>query len=605
MRIRRHILSVLLLMFIVLPVALAFGQDREQQYREELETDPENPSLLYNLACVVSIDGRVDEAMSLLRRSILAGFSSYEHLLVNDPDLTNLRTDQSFESKIRGYIDERRMRLREQLTTEPYRVKDIHFELATIAAEAGDTAQVVSELRNAFSTGFKDFFKLWNSSSFGPYWSHDQFRNLGDSAYAALYGWHGTTEQKVFGLMTVWAEARANFAFFDQVPRLDWDAECRAAIPRVIAASDEIEYYWILQELAAKLRDGHTGVSLPNAIQQSFDNLPLEVELVDGAMLARHIGKTKAFIQAGPKPGMEIVEINGAPANDYFTQQVLDRHCYGRPVATAAIGAMQLFQGPAEDSVSLTWLDLSGAKESGVFARGMIQADSTKFIFSTWNTRPLARFQQLDNGILYCELKSFNHREIVQEFEAVFDTLDLTAINGVILDVRRNTGGNSNFGWEIISHFIDSSIQTARWRSRKYIPTFRAWGREETWHDGGLMSEIQPAESNVFTGPLVVLIGPRTFSAAEDFVVPLDYADRAILVGDSTGGSTGQPLQVLLPGGGAFRVCTKRDTYPDGTEFVGIGIAPDIRVLSTRGDIIAGRDRQLEKAVGIIATRNE
>jgi hypothetical protein len=34
----------------------------------------------------------------------------------------------------------------------------------------------------------------------------------------------------------------------------------------------------------------------------------------------------------------------------------------------------------------------------------------------------------------------------------------------------------------------------------------------------------------------------------------------------------------VLPGGGGARVCSKRDTYPDGGEFAGIGIQPDVVV---------------------------
>ncbi len=112
---------------------------------------------------------------------------------------------------------------------------------------------------------------------------------------------------------------------------------------------------------------------------------------------------------------------------------------------------------------------------------------------------------------------------------------------------------------------------------------------------------MQPSDGPRFLGPLVVLTGPYTFSAAEDFVVPLDYADRAVFVGDTTGGSTGQPLMMLLPGGGSFRVCTKRDRYPDGREFCGFGIAPDTVVLPTVEDVREDRDPVMEAAVAAIA----
>jgi carboxyl-terminal processing protease len=95
----------------------------------------------------------------------------------------------------------------------------------------------------------------------------------------------------------------------------------------------------------------------------------------------------------------------------------------------------------------------------------------------------------------------------------------------------------------------------------------------------------------------VLLVGPRTFSAGEDFTVAFDAMRRGKIVGEPTGGSTGQPLFFTLPGGGSARVCTKRDSYPDGREFVGRGIQPHIVVHPTVSDFRAGRDTVLEAAL--------
>ncbi len=72
---------------------------------------------------------------------------------------------------------------------------------------------------------------------------------------------------------------------------------------------------------------------------------------------------------------------------------------------------------------------------------------------------------------------------------------------------------------------------------------------------------------------------------------------RGLIVGEATGGSTGQPLVFKLPGGGSARICVKRDTYPDGHAFVGKGIPPGIEVKITVADIRAGKDPVFERAV--------
>lgn len=93
-----------------------------------------------------------------------------------------------------------------------------------------------------------------------------------------------------------------------------------------------------------------------------------------------------------------------------------------------------------------------------------------------------------------------------------------------------------------------------------------------------------------FNGPVAVLIGPRTISAAEDFAVSFAAVKRGILVGSATAGSSGQPLRFDLPGGGTARVCSAQESFPDGRKFIGTGIAPQIEVELTVADIRAGRD---------------
>jgi carboxyl-terminal processing protease len=82
--------------------------------------------------------------------------------------------------------------------------------------------------------------------------------------------------------------------------------------------------------------------------------------------------------------------------------------------------------------------------------------------------------------------------------------------------------------------------------------------------------------------------------------VPLQYSQRAVLVGEKTAGSTGNPISVPLPGGGTFMVVSKRELFPDGREFVGIGISPDVPVHLTQQDLLQGTDPVLNKGIDVI-----
>jgi C-terminal processing protease CtpA/Prc len=69
------------------------------------------------------------------------------------------------------------------------------------------------------------------------------------------------------------------------------------------------------------------------------------------------------------------------------------------------------------------------------------------------------------------------------------------------------------------------------------------------------------------------------------------------LIGEPSNGSTGQPVLFDLPGGGWGRVCAKRDTYPDGRDFVGIGVQPDVLVEPSLQDVLSDNDVILQRAL--------
>ena len=122
--------------------------------------------------------------------------------------------------------------------------------------------------------------------------------------------------------------------------------------------------------------------------------------------------------------------------------------------------------------------------------------------------------------------------------------------------------------------------------------------QRRSWHEASI---IQPIGSkDIYSKPVVVLTDAGTFSAAEDFCVAFRNMKRGKLIGTTTGGSTGNPLEISLPGDVHAMICTKKDRYPDGTIFVGVGIIPDIEVKETVDSFLQEKDLVLEKAVQLL-----
>ena len=65
--------------------------------KRSLAIDPEDPQLLYNVACVYSIEGMKDEALKCLERAIDKGYGHREWI-EHDSDLNSLRSDARFKA---------------------------------------------------------------------------------------------------------------------------------------------------------------------------------------------------------------------------------------------------------------------------------------------------------------------------------------------------------------------------------------------------------------------------------------------------------------------------------------------------------------------------
>jgi C-terminal processing protease CtpA/Prc len=413
-----------------------------------------------------------------------------------------------------------------------------------------------------------------------------------------------SVEEKIWGLMQVWAEARFNFPFFDQVPNLDWNASVQEYIPRVIAAEDTETYFEVLMEFAAQLKDGHTAVIPPwRLVRPGWDQPPVEVQVIGDRFFIARVGASEELQNQRIYPGLEILEIgDGTPIRTYFNDTVVRLGSRGTKQADEAVGLITLLYGPSGSAVSLKVKDMDGTERDITLTRRSPQADGETFqwrLLEWYGADPSVEVRSLANGITYIRLFNFMESEGRDQFREVFDRLDIRSTKGIIVDIRFNPGGDSSNAWDVVSYFIDEPVKASMWKSIKYVPAYRSWGNEPEWEQSD-PEIIRPRVGTRYLGPLVVLTGPATFSSAEDFLVPLSYSGRAVLVGGTTAGSTGNPIYVDLPRGGKFRVVSKRDLFPDGREFVGCGIAPDVAVEMTQRDLFEGRDPVLEAGIDAI-----
>jgi len=480
-----------------------------------------------------------------------------------------------------------------------------HYNAACAEALAGRADAAFASLERAVALGWANVEHLAADTDLAslhadPRWqkvtaaagrlAESDRRVWGGAAFETPFRETLPEEERIAGLARYWAEVRSNFAFFDQVPELDWDAAFLETLPKVRAAATTADYYRVLQGLNARLHDGHTNVYPPKELRPSFYTRPaLRTAKIEGRVVITRL-LDPALAGGGLAPGLEIVAIDGEPVESYADAKVRPFQAASTPQdLEVRTYDYALLAGAAATEVELLVEDAAGVRRTVRVVRTP-QEELAKV------APPFRPFEltALGDGILRVDLRSFGTPEVAEQWLANWG--EIATAKGLILDLRDNGGGNSGHGYRILSTLIDRPSATSVWRTRLYRPSFRAWGNAEGWYiaDAG---SLEPDTEHRFSGPVAVLIGPRTYSAAEDFAVAFDVAERGPMLGAATGGSTGQPLMFALPGGGEARVCSKRDTYPDGREFVGVGVLPDREVTTTVADLRAGRDAVLEAAI--------
>ncbi|MBC9798056.1 S41 family peptidase [Sinomicrobium weinanense] len=394
--------------------------------------------------------------------------------------------------------------------------------------------------------------------------------------------------EKIAGLSKFWSEAKYNFVNFDLIPDVDLDSLYFAYLPKVRQTRSTLEYYRTMEKFAALLRDGHTNVIVPKELTNEVYARPLlRSRLTENKVLVTGI-YDPALKKQGIREGQEIVEINGLPVKEYAAKYVIPYQCSSTP-QDLEVRAYDyaLFSGSINEPIQLRLRDAKGNTEDHTIYRVKGEERSGKMAV------PPFEHKMLKENIAYIALNSFGNDSAAKAFTAHYE--QISKAKAIIFDVRNNGGGNTSVGWKILDYLIEKPELVHSWYTREYKPSYRAWNHIQQVHGG--KSYLSPNGKFFYNKPVIVLTSARTFSAAEDFAGAFKSLHRGLIVGEPTGGSSGQPLFISLPGNGKARICTKRDMLANGEDFVGKGVLPDKLVLPTVADTRKGIDTQLEAAL--------
>jgi carboxyl-terminal processing protease len=337
--------------------------------------------------------------------------------------------------------------------------------------------------------------------------------------------------------------------------RKDWTAIGASARPLAAEARDDVDLYLnILWPMLQRLGDSHFSAippSAPNALPAPAQETPLaarpeEALPQDTRAPTRGLGFTYHFARGG----IWIVDVAKDSPLDQAALEPGD-----------AISEMRI--GPPK---------VDGAQFEGVFERAGGGTVKVAYLWIPETESPTAS-RRLPSGRLLLRFDAFD----AASADWVIDQLRSAPSEGVLLDLRRNSGGRSLAEHRVLGALLGPDLTMG----------VNLDGRRRVQRSMG---------TKVYAGPLAVLVGANSASAAEASAAALRYHGRAIIVGQRTAGALLVSRDFRLPGGGSIQIPVADYFTPSGERLEGQGVVPDREVRPTLAAIRAERDLVVEAA---------
>ena len=206
---------------------------------------------------------------------------------------------------------------------------------------------------------------------------------------------------------------------------------------------------------------------------------------------------------------------------------------------------------------------------------------------------PTVSYRMIDDKG-YVKISSFKGNT-VDQFKTAIEDLQAQGAQGLIFDLRDNTGGTIDSVTKILDQILpEGTLGNYRYKD-------------------GSTEELGYSDATSIDLPMVMIANNETASASELFIADLKDYDKAKLVGTTTYGKGVCQTLYTLQDGSAVNI-TSCYFDPAKTEnFNGVGITPDFEVklseesqkLSASGSLTDESDTQLQKAIEVLETETK
>lgn len=190
-------------------------------------------------------------------------------------------------------------------------------------------------------------------------------------------------------------------------------------------------------------------------------------------------------------------------------------------------------------------------------------------------------YEMKDGQVGYIYVKEFDE-VTASQFETALNELEAQEMNGLVIDIRDNPGGNLDTVVEMLRQILPEGV---------IVTTKDRDGTAEEYICDG---------AHEFTKPLAVLVNGSSASASEVFAAAVKDYGIGTIVGETTFGKGVVQDVIGLRDGSSVKITTAEYFPPSGESINKKGVKPDVEIEFEQDPDDPEADNQLEKALEIV-----
>jgi C-terminal processing protease CtpA/Prc len=363
-----------------------------------------------------------------------------------------------------------------------------------------------------------------------------------------------------------------------------WNQQFLDFIPRFISSKNYEEYYYVIREMAAKLKDGHAAItSVKFNPYDEFKCPPFWCKKVKEGTYVSVIRDSSFCNTYDVKKGDQVVGIDNSSI----------RKCWRILEKTMA--------NSNSNYVYRTSYCLLATKNDSTEFLLIRDGDTIKrnvrnFPYERFKSKPVKRKEpyhlytkeeEIKNTI-YINLERLSPKDINKDFRKTLFSTDYA-----IIDIRGYTQWTVH---QLADILLPETTIFARMTSVNYdYPGTLKWDKPE---------KTGRKNKDYYHGTLILLVDSFTMSRSEFTVMALQCAKNCVTIGSMTAGSDGNISNIILPGDIESYFSGLGVYYPDYSQTQQVGIRKDIEVVLSK-KALEGKDEILQKALEFITDKED